>query len=297
MIKGATSKCFLTLLLNPLLLCFVLLDTSLGQSQSVSLVGLKHVAVDFSIHIATSEPLDEKTKVLVDATKVASVVSCLIVLQSHGLMASDMEHIGKAEARLDIRLEFRPAPDSNKFRTTMSVSCVQWVQLTRPPQQKFVTVTWNRVSWTPFITTESQRDWGVSLAKDTLGRFIDDWKAVNQVANAIVGTGPPSPGQNNFRQQNQQKWAYYQQALAEYQEALRHLNSTQSLADARRGLSSAVPPPTDKWARLLTGLAPALENYSIRAAQEEVEIARQKLERAKAMLNHSEMNPLHVNPR
>lgn len=87
----------------------------------------------------------------------------------------------------------------------------------------------------------------------------------------------------------------YERALAGYNAALEKLRNAKSLAALRQGLEAVQPArQPDRFGTLLRGLTPGIEAFNIHAAEQEVEIARQRLQRASWRMNNSEMNPIYI---
>lgn len=80
--------------------------------------------------------------------------------------------------------------------------------------------------------------------------------------------------------------AEYEQALAAYNEALKEYNEAVAVSRARR--STRFAQPGDNFSRGMHGLLDALEPISLGDLETKLEMARQRLERAKARMNHSE---------
>jgi hypothetical protein len=78
--------------------------------------------------------------------------------------------------------------------------------------------------------------------------------------------------------------AEYEEALAAYNAALKEFNNVRDLGNVQSGLQSLAP-DTPAWARVLGDVS---KQSLLQDAQRKVEITRQRLERAKARINHSE---------
>ena len=280
--------------LGAMILSFVTLDAAFGESQAVSLIGLKSIAVNSRVNLTISRPLSEEELRQKPVIEEACNQNIRELLAKAGFNV--VEQANSSQARLDFVMEFRRAPDSEKVMMAFRVDCVQWVMLGRAPQQRFQTSTWSRKSHTPFLEMPFSPEDGLPLAEGTVGRFIDDWKTVNSVATVSQLALPPTTPQSNAHQQ-QQATSDYRVSLAEYQEALGKLNNMQSLADLNNSLQAVAPPPTDKFGRIMSALSPPVNNFNIRAAQADVEVARQNLEVAKQRLRSLGLNPLNINIR
>ena len=99
---------------------------------------------------------------------------------------------------------------------------------------------------------------------------------------------------NTQRQQRRNTGDYstaqreYEQALAAYNRALKKLADARNRACINRMTTPGLMASGSKIGKIVGTLNMAASPVAIRDAEREVEIARQRLERAKARINHSE---------